>query len=92
MVAVLKEFGFDVPGLSAELFLEEKRIVRMGLPPIRIVVTTFIDGVEFQECYRDRITDELDGVEVRLIDLKHLKVNKRASGRHKDLNDLENLP
>jgi hypothetical protein len=38
------------------------------------------------------VVDELDGVEVNLISLKHLKINKRASGRHKDLNDLENLP
>ena len=34
----------------------------------------------------------LDGIEVPIISLYHLKVNKRASGRHKDLNDLENLP
>jgi hypothetical protein len=64
----------------------------MGVAPFRIEVTTSISGVEFEECYRERITDLLDGVEVQLIDLKHLKANKRASGRHKDLNDLENLP
>jgi hypothetical protein len=29
---------------------------------------------------------------VNLISLKHLKINKKASGRFKDLNDLENLP
>ncbi len=34
----------------------------------------------------------LDEVEVKLISLNHLKINKKASGRHKDLNDLENLP
>ena len=32
------------------------------------------------------------GIEVKLISLKHLKINKKASGKHKDLNDLENLP
>jgi hypothetical protein len=36
--------------------------------------------------------DLLDGIQVNLIDLKHLKINKQASGRHKDLSDLENLP
>jgi hypothetical protein len=34
----------------------------------------------------------IDGIEINLISLKHLKVNKKASGRFKDLNDLENLP
>jgi hypothetical protein len=36
--------------------------------------------------------DVLDGVKVNLISLKHLKANKKASGRHQDLADLENLP
>ena len=92
IVAVLKEFGFDLPELSAELFLKENQIIRMGMPPVRIEVTTTISGVSFDECYAERVVDVLDGVEVNLIDLKHLKVNKKASGRHKDLNDLENLP
>ena len=34
----------------------------------------------------------LDGVKVNLISLKHLKMNKKAAGRHQDLSDLENLP
>jgi len=92
VVAVLKEFGFDVPELSTELFLKANQIIRMGIPPVRIEITTTISGVNFGECYAERVVDELDGVEVNLISLKHLKINKRASGRHKDLNDLENLP
>ena len=92
IVAVIREFGFNVPELSAKLFLKEKQIIRMGVPPVRLEITTSISGVEFGECYQERITDMLDGVEVNLINLQYLKVNKRASGRYKDLNDLENLP
>lgn len=55
-------------------------------------ITTTISGVSFEECYAKKVVDTLDGVKVNLISLKHLKVNKKASGRHKDLNDLENLP
>jgi hypothetical protein len=36
LVAALKEFGFDLPELSAELFLKENQVVRMGVPPLRI--------------------------------------------------------
>jgi len=92
IVSVLREFGFDVPELSAELFLKDKQIVRMGVPPVKLEITTSISGVDFDECYRERVIDILDGIEVNLISLKHLKINKKASDRYKDLNDLENLP
>ena len=54
IVVALKQFGFAVPELSAELFLRQNQIVRMGLPPVRIELTTTISGVEFQECYAVR--------------------------------------
>jgi len=92
MIAVLQEFGFAVPNLSKELFLQEDQIVRMGVPPIRLEIFTSIPGVEFEECYRHRIVDQMDGVTVSLLNLEDLKASKRASGRNKDLNDLENLP
>jgi predicted nucleotidyltransferase len=92
MVTVLREFGFDTPNLSKDLFLKEDQIVRMGVPPIRLEIFTSIPGVQFEECYCERIIDELDGMRVNLLNLEHLKASKRASGRNKDLNDLENLP
>ena len=49
-------------------------------------------GVTFEECYASRVTDTIDDVEVSVIDLPHLKINKLASGRKKDLADLDHLP
>jgi len=92
LVAALREFGFDTPNLSASLFLQDQNIVWMGVPPMRIEVTTYISGVSFDECYAERVMDTVDGVEVNLIGLHQLKVNKKASGRFKDLDDLEHLP
>jgi len=92
IVAVLKEFGFDHPELSPETFLKEWQIIRMGVPPVRIELATTVSGVNFSECYDERVVDVLDGVKVNLISLKHLKANKKASGRHQDLADIENLP
>jgi hypothetical protein len=92
VVAALKEFGFDLPDLSPELFLRPWQIIRLGVPPVRIEIATTISGVDFAECYADRVEDTLDGVPVNLIDLDHLKLNKKASGRHQDLADLEHLP
>ena len=92
IVIALKEFGFDLPELSPELFLKEWQIIRMGVPPIRIEIVTTVSGVNLNECYAERVMDTLDGVEVNMISLKHLKLNKKAYGRHRDLADLENLP
>ena len=92
IVAVLEEFGFNFPELNADLFLERDKIVRMGVPPMRLEILTTVSGIEFEICYRNRIIAELDGVQIDMIGLDDLKRNKLAAGRHKDLSDLENLP
>jgi len=92
LVSALRAFGFDDPNLKPELFLQKPKIIRMGFPPMRLEITTSISGVEFDECYQARIVDDLDGVEVNLIDLENLKKNKKASGRTKDIADVEKLP
>lgn len=92
MVAVLEEFGFNFPELNVDLFLEQDKIIRMGVPPMRLEILTTVSGVEFEICYQNRIIAELDGVQIDMIGLDDLKRNKLAAGRHKDLNDLENLP
>jgi hypothetical protein len=74
------------------MFLQEKQVIRMGVPPLRIELVTSISGVKFDECYARRVTQVIDGVEVDIIALEDLKTNKKASGRLKDLNDLEHLP
>ena len=92
MVTVLRAFGFENdPNIKPELFLREKKIIRMGVPPLRLEISTSISGVEFDECFKSRIVDKLDGVEVNLIDLENLKKNKKASGRPKDITDFKKL-
>jgi len=92
IVAVLGEFGFPDAATVRNALETENKIIRMGVPPLRIELATTISGVSFEACYRERVTDEIDGVPVDIIDLVRLKENKRASGRLKDLADLEMLP
>ena len=89
---VFKQFGMNDPKLSSDLFLQHGKIIRMGLPPMRIEVFNEIDGVTFEECFASRELATIDGLTVTLISLKNLRKNKLASGRHKDLDDLEHLP
>ena len=91
LVQVLEDFGFDVPGLSAELFTKENNVIRLGTPPLRIELLTSISGVEFDECHKARSVVRLGDVEVSFIGVEQLRINKKASGRLKDLADLESL-
>lgn len=85
----VRKFGFS--DAKASTFLQPGKIIRMGVPPIRLEILTSISGVEFAECYPRRQQVEIDGVAVNLIQIEDLKRNKRASGRLKDLADIERL-
>lgn len=91
LVAALDKFGFSSPELSIDLFTREKSVVRLGVPPFKLEIITDIDGVEFDSCFKRKESVELDGCRVTVISLADLKINKRSSGRPKDINDLENL-
>jgi len=85
----LRDFGFS--DAAPELFEGNDKLVRLGVPPLRLEILTSISGVEFAECFGRRETSEVDGVVVPFLSLEDLKRNKSASGRAKDLADLEEL-
>ena len=91
IVAALAEFGFRGPNVSARQFEEPDRIIRLGVPPVRIELLTSISGVAFEECYSSRDVAQWDDVTVDVISREMLQRNKRASGRPRDLDDIENL-
>ena len=88
----LREFGFAAAGLSPGLFLARNNVVRMGVPPIRVEILTSVSGVEFASCYAEKETVRIEDMVVPVISLARLRQNKAASGRAKDLADLESLP
>jgi hypothetical protein len=89
---VLRQFGFSSASVKSAMFSTPGQIVRLGIPPICIDLITSATGVEFAECYARRNVRVIDGIEVNVIHPDDLKQNKKASGRARDLNDLENLP
>jgi hypothetical protein len=80
------------PGFKEFLKLLKDHNVRSLLIEEYLEITTSISGVKFDSYYQGRVVAKLDGIEVNLINLKDLKTNKKASGRLKDLTDLEKLP
>ncbi len=91
MVEALKEFGISVPELQMELFLEERKIIRMGIPPMRLEIFTGIDGITFEQSYKNREIADFGSFKVNFISKQDLMKNKRASGRPQDLTDYEKL-
>jgi hypothetical protein len=92
LLAVFTEFGFSANRLSPEFFMDRGEVVRLGREPMRLEILNDISGVSFSECYRRRVRERMEGLTINFIDLPELIANKRASGRAKDLADLENLP
>jgi phage replication-related protein YjqB (UPF0714/DUF867 family) len=88
----LREFGFAAAELTSSLFLDPNNVVRVGVPPIRIKILTSISGVKFESCYVEKETIRIEDMVVPVISLVRLRQNKAASGRAKDLADLESLP
>jgi hypothetical protein len=92
VVTVLQEFGFPPEAVSTGMITDGKKIIRMGFEPMRLELFTSIPGIEFSGCYERRDRVKVGRMMVPFISLQDLKINKRASGRPKDLQDLEELP
>ena len=90
----LASFGAPLAalGIGEGDFCVPDRVVQLGLPPFRIDLLTSISGVTFAEAWERRLVGDLFGVPVSFLGRAALIKNKRASGRPKDLDDLENLP
>jgi hypothetical protein len=91
MVSVLKDFGFDSLGLTKEDFLKENYVTQLGYPPLRIDILNAISGVNFDDAYEDRVTGKYDNLSVSFINIADFITNKQASGRAKDLGDIDAL-
>ena len=91
LIEVLDQFGFGSLNLTIEDFTKDDQIIQLGYPPNRIDIITSVTGLIFSDCYPKRKSFSIEDIEIQTISLEDLKKNKKASGRYKDLDDLENL-
>ena len=89
----LREFGAPVEalGVTRNDLLRPGTVVQIGLPPRRIDLLTHITGVEFEDAWRNRTEMALDGCPIACLGRADLIANKRATGRTRDLADVELL-
>ena len=88
LLRVLDAFGFGSLGLKPGDFAADT-VVQLGQPPRRIDLLTSIDGVDFDACWSRREHVTHGSLTLNLIGLNDFKANKRATGRLKDLVDLQ---
>lgn len=91
VMAALERFGAPTATIDAGLFATERYGYRIGQKPLLVELLTTIDGVEFDEARADSIRISIGGVDIPVIGRAALIANKRASGRAKDLADVEGL-
>jgi hypothetical protein len=89
--AALDDFGFGSLDLTAEDFQKPGSVVQLGVPPVRIDIITSITGVVWQEADKGKNEGLYGDVPVYFLGREQLVANKRATGRKKDLADLESL-
>ena len=87
----LAQFGAPLDGLSAADFMDGSTF-QIGLPPARIDLLQHIDGISFDEAWKNRIQGLIDGeTPVVVISRDDLIRNKLASGREQDILDVKKL-
>jgi hypothetical protein len=89
--AALVAFGFQPTTVPVETLGKPDAVLAVGVEPVRIDLLNRIDGVTFDEARSSTVRGRYGAVEVTFIGKEHLLRNKRATGRHRDLGDVDEL-
>lgn len=93
LIKAISVFGLPVEALLEEKFFsDEFDVFSFGKPPFAIEIMTKVKGLSFGTSYQLSTIECVDSIDVRIIHLNQLIEAKKAAGRSKDLNDIENLP
>ena len=87
----VNEFGFSSFKLTLADFTTPGNVIQLGYPPLRIDLLTEIDGVTFEECFKNRKEVLIEDLNVNFIGYNDLLKNKKESGRPRDIDDIDNL-
>jgi predicted nucleotidyltransferase len=89
----LARFGAPLnhDGVTPETFTKDQVVYQIGVAPVRIDISTHIDGVAFDTAWQRRVQGSIFGVPVQFISLSDLVANKQSAGRGADLEDLRRI-
>jgi hypothetical protein len=87
----LAQYGAPLEGLAPSDFMDGTAF-QVGRPPARIDILQHIDGVTFDEAWKNRIEGAIDGqIRAAVISRDDLIRNKLATGREQDILDVKTL-
>src|SRR3974390_2562866 len=87
----LDRFGAAASVVQAARHMGPTDVVYVGVEPVRVDVLRNADGIDTEQVISHAETLTLDGLTIPVIALDDLIANKRASGRARDLADVELL-
>jgi hypothetical protein len=82
-------FGAPAELISEQDLVQPDQVIQLGVAPVRIDVLTGLTGVTFDEAWDARLEIQLGDTPVPVIGREQLIANKRATGRPRDLLDVE---
>jgi hypothetical protein len=91
VLRALRRFGAPLHNAAKSDFEKAGTVFQIGVAPRRIDIITAASGLEFEDAFKNSIAVDLEGVNVHIPSVADLILNKRASGRTKDLADAEAL-
>ena len=91
VMRALATFGAPFGDVTAADFSRPGIVYQIGLPPGRIDILTELTGITFDEAWPGRLRGRFGDAEVDFIGRDAFIRNKKATGRLKDLGDIEGL-
>lgn len=91
VMRALKAFGAPVDQIAEADFASPGVVYQLGVAPGRIDVLTELSGLTFDAAWPGHVERQFGSVTVPVIGLEDFIRNKRATGRAKDLGDIEGL-
>ena len=86
----LDEFG--APPIDIEGFKKDKdSFIRMGVSPMQIDILKEASGIIMEECYKRKNIAIVDNININVISVRDLIMNKRVAGRDQDIADANKL-
>lgn len=91
VLRALSSFGAPLHNLTKEDLEKEGTVFQIGVAPRRIDIITAATGLTFEHTYQNSVLVNIDGIDIHIPSIDDLIINKRATGRTKDLADAEAL-
>ena len=91
VLRALHSFGASLHNLTKKDLVEDGTVFQIGVAPRRIDIITAATGLKFEHAYQNAVLVNIDGIDVHILSIDDLIINKRATGRTKDLADAEAL-